>query len=51
MYKGFGYIDMACVGNMDDLHESIVNQEDNKDVRSIISSFITRKKYEKLLYY
>lgn len=51
MYKGFGYIDVSCADNMDDLHESIVKQDDNKDVRSIISSFITRKKYEKLLYY
>lgn len=51
VYKGFGFIEKALVNNTDDLHDAITAYDDDKDVRSILRSFISRKKYQELIYF
>jgi DNA polymerase-3 subunit epsilon len=49
VYKGFGYIEVEGMNDFDNLSHAIQPQDDNKDVRTIIVSFLTRKRYEQVL--
>ncbi|MDA3866911.1 MAG: exonuclease domain-containing protein [Salinivirgaceae bacterium] len=49
IYKGFGYIETEEMNNLENLSHAIELHDDNKDVRTIIVSFLTRKRYEKVL--
>lgn len=51
VYKGYGFAEKDLVKSISDLNEIIDVQEDNKDVRSIIKSFLNQKKYEELIYF
>jgi DNA polymerase-3 subunit epsilon len=51
VYKGFGYFEPESIQNSDELHDFIQPADDNKDARSIINSFLSRKKYEKIIYF
>jgi DNA polymerase-3 subunit epsilon len=50
-YKGFGYFDLSLISNAEELHDCINLADDNKDARTIINSFLSRKKYEKIIPY
>ena len=51
VYKGFGFAEKNLTGSIEDLHNVIKPYDDNKDVRSILRSFINRKRYEQLIYF
>lgn len=51
IYKGFGYIEDNLMNDTTNFHDAIITQEDNKDVRSIIKSFVNRKRFEQIINY
>ncbi len=51
VYKGFGFAEKELASNIADLHDVVKPFDDNKDVRSILRSFISRKKYQKVIYF
>ncbi|PLX19864.1 MAG: hypothetical protein C0599_10215 [Salinivirgaceae bacterium] len=51
VYKGFGFFEPGLVHNTEELHDFIKPADDNKDARTIINSFLSRKKYEKLIHF
>lgn len=51
VYQGFGFFEPNLIQNQDELHDYIKQADDNKDARTIINSFLSRHKYEKLIYF
>lgn len=50
-YMGYGFVDLSQISNhMEALHDCIRQKKDNKEVRQIIKSFISRNQVE-LIYY
>lgn len=51
-YIGFGYIDLDIfAGSLEELHECICYQEDNRDVQLIIRQYLQKNKAEKVIKY
>lgn len=51
VYQGFGFFEPELIQNQNELHDYIKPADDNKDARSIINSFLSRKKFERLIYF
>ena len=49
-YLGFGYVDQSEIMDIEDLKSAVKARKHNRDVTSILKSFLKRKKVKKIIH-